>query len=159
MADFGVTEKLIQLFIDNGIKDDLNSMRSIFITFIVFCSLNIIFLGINWWVQFKLKNKEFDVINHNLREVERMKVLRELYLKLETLTYYMGNTAEVPEYVNKTKEINSYVTQNKLFISVKYQAITTEFIDYILAILSDFRKNDLKKKSEILDKFIKEFNR
>ncbi|MDM1368858.1 hypothetical protein [Myroides marinus] len=158
MADFGAIEKMAQLVIDNNLKDDLNSVRSIFITFIVFCIINIATIGINWFIQFKLKDKEFDIINHNLREKERMAIIKELYSFLEDLTYYLDEN-DKPQYLEKTNQINKYITKNKLFIDENYIAITKEFTDYFLNVLNDFRLKNYTTELSILDKFIKEFNK
>lgn len=158
MADFGAIEKIIQITLDNSLKGDIESIRNILLTFIIFCVLNIGALIANWVLQLKLKNKDFKLINHNLRENERMKIIQELYILLEDLTYYL-NPSEKNDYLQKTQNINKYITKNKLYIDKDFQKISKKFTDYFLNVLKDLRHKSYEKEISILDEFIEKFNK
>ncbi len=158
MNDFGITEKFLET-INNfqNLNENFDSIKNFVIAFIIFASLNIISIVVNLVLQFKLKNKDKDIIKFNLRESERIKVLFRLYELLEQLTYY--NEEYQKEYIDKANQINQYITKNKLYIDKSYINITQEMNDYFLTVIGDYRKKDYKNEMRLLDEFSKEFNK
>ena len=63
-------------------------------------------------MQFKLKNKDKEIIKFNLRESERIKILFRLYELLEQLTYYCEEDRET--YIEKANQINQFDDREKM---------------------------------------------
>ena len=158
MNNLSLIGKLIELF--NGLSEDLDKTLTITIAVGVFILLNFIASIANIIIQFRLKDKEKEIYRAQLREKNRLRLQEKLYKKLEELTYFTPSTGkeEKNQYLSKLEEINSYVTQNKLYLSNKFIKIATEFTDYFNRVLADPRKKSFEKEIEILDKFIIEFN-
>lgn len=89
-----------------------------------------------------------------LREQRRIKVVEELYSKLDSLSL-LDDQSEV---LNETTAARRYLKKNRLFISKKLDKISQEIIDYHLEVLSDESIKDVKIVSDLFNKFIDEFN-
>ena len=111
MNDFGLTEKIIENISDfQHLNENFESVKSFVITFIIFATLNIISIIVNLVMQFKLKNKDKEIIKFNLRESERIKILFRLYELLEQLTYYCEEDRET--YIEKAQSGNLNIGYN-----------------------------------------------
>ena len=158
MNDFGLTEKIIENISDfQHLNENFESVKSFVITFIIFATLNIISIIVNLVMQFKLKNKDKEIIKFNLRESERIKILFRLYELLEQLTYYCEEDRET--YIEKANQINQFITKNKLYIDKSYINIAQEMNDYFLTVIGDYRKKDYKNEMRLLDEYTKQFNK
>lgn len=153
MDDFGILEKLIE-----NLGDDVSSHFKMMLTISIFVGLNIVLALINIFVQFKLKNKEKEINQHNLREVKRIENQENLYTLLEKLTYYDGDVGKLEEYHSKLVHINKFLTGKKLYLNRDLIIISQEFTDYFLSILTDYRKKDYEKETKFLEKYCSKFN-
>lgn len=158
MNDYGLTEKAIDILGDfQDLSKNIESVKKFIVAFVVFATLNIISIVGNLFMQFKLKNKDKDIIKFNLRENERIKILFHLYELLEQLTYYNGD--ERDEFLEKTKKINRFITKNKLYLDKSFIKIAQEMNDYFLTVISDYRNKDYKNETKLLDEYTKLFNK
>lgn len=159
MNDFGLTEKMIESLknLQALNSENAESVKNFIIAFIVFAIANIATIIVNLFMQFKLKNKDIDIIKFNLREGERIKILFKLYEHLEQLTYYDNTDQAI--FLEKTKEINRFITKNKLYIAKNYISVAQEFNDYFLTVLSDYRNKNFTNENRLLDEFTSIFNK
>lgn len=153
MNNLGVIEKLI-----NNLSDDISTNNSLIISLSIFVGLNLLLVIINIIVQFKLKNKEKEINNHNLREEKRIQHQENLYQMLEELTYYNGASDDKSVYHEKLSDINKCLTQKKLYLEKSIVTIAQNFNDYFLTVLTDYRKKDYKYEITLLEEFSKQFN-
>jgi len=153
MNDFSALNEIIEK-LSNGISDNYKLM----ITLSFFVVLNLILAITNIIVQFKLKNKDKDINDHNLRETKRIDQQRLLYNMLESLSYYDGSRNDLQSYHDKVSEINKFLTRERLFLSKELIKLSQNYTDYFLGVLSDYRTKSYEKEMEILDTFCNIFN-
>lgn len=153
MINIGILQKLIQ-----QLENDLSTNNKLIIALSIFVLLNFILSGINIYFQFRLKNKEKEINNHNLRESKRIENQEILYVLLEKLTYYNGSKKEQKDFQKQITEINQFLTRKRIYLNKKIISIAQEFTDYNTEILVDYRKKNYEKEMIILEKYNKEFN-
>ena len=153
MNNIKILEKLIE-----QLQDDLSDNNKLMISLMIFVLLNLILAGINIFFQFKLKNKDKEINNHNLREVKRIENQEQLYILLESLTYYNGTTKAKVSFQKKITLINKFITQKSIYLNKDIIKISQEFCDYNTQLLVDYRKKNYEKELVILEKFNNRFN-
>lgn len=141
-------------------KDALNGNSEIsgmIITLIVLVCINILIELIRFGISLYFSKKDKDNKRQLLIEEKRIKVLETLFKKLDTITIYDKNDEE--KMLLDLKEINLYITQNKLYIPKKLQKISTEILDYFKNVLTDFRQKSIEKETELFNNYCNEFNK
>ncbi|MGV0828343.1 hypothetical protein ACTS9C_05525 [Empedobacter brevis] len=151
MNDFGMIKDVLESTLKSN--KELIGLGSALIGFLV---INIITALINIFLQFKLKNKDKDIIKYEILENQRISILSQLYLKLEDLTYYDGTDSS--NYLNKSNEINKFLSKNKIYLNKKIITSVNNYNDYFLSVLSDYRLKNYNKENELLNDYIKLFN-
>jgi len=149
----GVLQKLIE-----QLDSDLSHNNKLIIALIIFVLLNFILTAINIYFQFKLKNKDKEINNHNLRESKRIEHQEQLYILLESLTYFDGTSAEKEKFQKTIVEINQFLTQKRIYLNKNIIKISQEFTDYNTQVLVDYRKKNYENELLILEKYNVEFN-
>lgn len=153
MNNIGITQKLIE-----QLESDLSTNNKLIIALIFFVLLNFILTGINIYFQFRLKNKDKEINNHNLRESKRIEHQEKLYGLLERLTYYDGSSSEKNKFQKQITVINQFLTQKRIYLNKEIIKITQEFTDYNTQILVDYRKKNYEKEMNLLEKYNNKFN-
>jgi hypothetical protein len=153
MISIGGLQKLIE-----SLNNDISDYHNLLIALSIFVGLNLILAGINIIVQFKLKNKEKEINGHNLREKNRIEHQEELYSKLENLTYYDGNPLMLQDYSSQVSGINAFLTKKRLYLNKDLIALSQEFTDYFLQVLSDYRRKSYEKEMKLLEEYCTKFN-
>lgn len=151
MNDFGALQELVV-----NVNEKINSNTKLLFTLGIFVVINIIATLLDIFFQFRLKEKEKDINNHNIRETKRVDTQEELYNMLEELTYYANSNSQ--SYQIKSKEINKYLTKKRIYLNKEIIKITQEFNDYFLNVLSDYRNKDFQKETDFLERYSKIFN-
>src|SRR5690606_32799856 len=149
----GVLQKLIE-----QLEADLSHNNKLIIALIIFVLLNFVLTGINIYFQFKLKNKDKEINNHNLRETKRIEHQEQLYILLESLTYFDGTLSEKDKFQKTIVKINQFLTQKRIYLNKNIIKISQEFTDYNTQVLVDYRKKNYEKELLILEKYNTEFN-
>ena len=82
--------------------------------------------------------------------------METLFKKLDAISLYDKSQEE--EMLTDLKEINIFITQNKLYIPKKLQSTANNILDYFKNILTDFRQKSIEReyvqfetKIELLD--------
>lgn len=153
MVDFSALNEIIE-----KLNNEISGNNKLLITLFIFVGINIIGAVVNIIVQFKLKNKEKNINNHNLREAKRIEKQAMLYNMLEDLSYFDGSNKDFKLYHKKVSEINKFLTKERLFLSKELIRLSQEFSDYFLGVLSDYRTKSYEKEMKILDNFCIIFN-
>lgn len=153
MNNLGVLQKLIE-----QLDSDLSHNNKLIIALIIFVLLNFVLTAINIYFQFKLKNKDKEINNHNLRESKRIEHQEQLYILLESLTYFDGTSAEKEKFQKTIVEINQFLTQKRIYLNKNIIKISQEFTDYNTQVLVDYRKKNYENELLILEKYNVEFN-
>lgn len=139
------------------IIDALKNSNSLIMTLVVLISINIGVEVIRFFGMLFLSKQDKSNKRQLLIEEKRIKVLEQLFQSLDTLTLY--NRDEEVLMLEKIKEINLYMTRNKLYIPKSFQKCTSEILDYFKNILTDFRLRSIEKEVQLFDKFCNEFER
>ena len=92
-----------------------------------------------------------------LIEEKRIKILEELFRKLDSLT--LLDKSDNERLLQSLKEINLYVSQNKIYIPKRFQFITNSILDYFKGVLTDFRQKSIEKETNLFQKFCDEFDK
>jgi hypothetical protein len=141
-------------------KDAINSnaeINGLLITLIILVCINILIEFIRFGVSLYLSRKDKDNKRQLLIEEKRIKVLETLFKKLDAISIY--DKSEEEKMLTDLKEINIFITQNKLYIPKKLQSNSNEILDYFKNVLTDFRQKSIEKETELFNKFCNEFNK
>jgi len=126
------------------------------IAFIVF--INFLMEIVKIFASLRLKNKEKTIFTFTAKEKRRIEVTEDLYKKMEKLTNYIDKSDEAI-FIEEIRELDKFVSINKLYIDKKVSKLVQEFSDYEKKIFADFRKKDFKVESDYLEEIIKLFNK
>ena len=107
-------------------------------TLIILVSVDILIELIRFGVSLYLSKKDKNNKRQLLIEEKRIKVLETLFKKLDAISLYDKSQEE--EMLTDLKEINIFITQNKLYIPKKLQSTANNILDYFKNILTDFRQ-------------------
>jgi hypothetical protein len=141
-------------------KDAVNSsgeINGLLITLIILVCINILIELIRFGVSLYLSRKDKDNKRQLLIEEKRIKVIETLFKKLDAISLY--DKSEEEKMLTDLKEINIFITQNKLYIPKKLQSNSNEILDYFKNVLTDFRQKSIEKETELFNKFCNEFNK
>ncbi len=148
MNDYSLTNDAIK---SNG------EINGLIITLIILVGINIIIELIRFGFSLYLSSKEKDNKRQLLIEEKRIKVLETLFKKLDAISLYDKSEEEI--MLSDLKEINIFITQNKLYIPKKLQSTANEILDYFKNVLTDFRQKSIERETELFNKFCNEFNK
>jgi len=132
-------------------------INGLIITLIILVCINIIIELIRFGVSLYLSRKDKDNKRQLLIEEKRIKVLETLFKKLDAISLY--DKSEEEKMLTDLKEINIFITQNKLYIPKKLQSTSNEILDYFKNVLTDFRQKSIERETELFNKFCNEFNK
>lgn len=152
MNNVSVIKDLFEIY-----SNDIQNNTKLLIALSVFILLNLIVTLTNIYAQVKLKNKEKRIHSFNLKEKRRIEVAEELFRQLDLLTFYDGKS-DNEEFLLGIKDIEKYVSANRLYISKNVLTIIQDFADYFKSILVDFRRKDYAKEMAFTSSFCKIFN-
>lgn len=107
-------------------------------TLIILVCVDILIELIRFGVSLYLSKKDKNNKRQLLIEEKRIKVLETLFKKLDAISLYEKSQEE--EMLTDLKEINIFITQNKLYIPKKLQSTANNILDYFKNILTDFRQ-------------------
>jgi hypothetical protein len=124
---------------------------------ILLVSVNIIVEVIRFISKIVLSNKDRANGRQLLIDENRIKKIERLFQSLDRLSLFDRN--ESVEMLDEIKRINQFVTKNKLYLSKKFQSKTNKILDYYKDVLTDYRNKDIKKETELINKFCDEFKK
>lgn len=151
MNDYSMTKDML-----NEIVGIANNDTLIF-TLLVVVSINIgieIFKFFSKWALLSKSRKDKRMI---LIEEKRIKILEQLFQSLDSLTL-LDNSQE-QELLTRIKDINKFVTQNKIYIPKEFQKYSNEILDYFKNVLTDYRLKNIEKETKLFNKFCNAFNK
>lgn len=148
MNDYSLTKDAVN---NNGGIDGL------ILTLIILVCINILIELIRFAVSLYLSKKDKEDKRQLLIEEKRIKVLETLFKKLDAISLY--DKSEEEKMLTDLKEINIFITQNKLYVPKKLQSTANEILDYFKNVLTDFRQKSIEKETELFNKFYNEFNK
>lgn len=154
MNDFGMLKDVL-----DSISKSNNELIVLGSTLIGFLLVNILVASLDIYFQFRLKEKEKDILRFDLIEQNRIKHKEELYNLVQDLTYY-NNSADITIYVQKSSSLRKYLQRYKLYYDKNLIDLVENFNDdYFISVLSNLSNKDFNKEREYLNKFIDEFNK
>ncbi len=141
-------------------KDILNSGNSgdhsLAISLIILISINIGVEILRFWGMFILANKEKKQKRQLLIEEKRINVIELLYKNLDSLRLF--DRSEESELLSNIKNINLFITQNKIYIPKNLLDKIYEILDYFKSVLTDYRLKDITMEVKLFDDFCDEYN-
>ena len=149
MNDFTAIKEIIELINKNN--------HYLLITLIILISINIVVEIVRFIGTLIITNKEKSNKKALLIEEKRIKILEQLFQTLDSLTLF--DKSESILMLEKIKEINLFVTKNKLYIPKTFQNHTSDILDYFKNILTDFRFKSIEKEINLFEKFCNDFNK
>lgn len=149
MNDYSMTKDMV----DNS----LNSGNSLALVLVILISLNIGVEIFRFIVRIVLLRKEKNNKRQLLIEEKRILVLEVLYQSLDKLTIIDRDETQL--MLDSIKEINHYITHNKIYIAKTYLKCTNEILDYFKNLLVDYRQKSIEKESALFERFCHEFNK
>lgn len=145
----------------SSLKDIIDSINknnhSLILTLIILISINIGIEVIRFIGMLILANKDKSNKKQLLIDEKRIKILEELFQSMDSLTLF--DKTESTQMLEKIKEINLFVTKNKLYIPKSFQNHTSDILDYFKNILTDYRLKSIEKETVLFEKFCNEFSK
>ncbi|WP_321343440.1 hypothetical protein [uncultured Draconibacterium sp.] len=135
----------------------LASNQTLLLTLLIMVSINIgveIFRFVSKWALSNKSKKDKRLI---LIEEKRIKILEQLFQSLDSLTLY--DNSQDQELLAKLKDINKFMTRNKIYIPKEFQKHTNNILDYFKNILTDYRNRDYEKETKLFNKYCNAFNK
>lgn len=148
MNDYSLTKDAV---------DNNGEINGLIVTLIILVSINILIELIRFGVSLYLSKKDKENKRQLLIEEKRIKVLETLFKKLDAISLY--DKSEEEKMLTDLKEINIFITQNKLYVPKKLQSTANEILDYFKNVLTDFRQKSIERETELFNKFCNEFNK
>lgn len=151
MSDYSLTKEMINEIVGISNNDTL------LLTLLIMVSINIgveVFKFISRWV---LSNKSKKNKRLVLIEKKRIKILEQLFQSLDHLTLFDGS--QEYELLFEIKDINKFMTRNKIYIPKVFQKYSNEILDYFKNILTDYRLKDIEKETKLFNKYCNAFNK
>lgn len=142
--------------IKDAIKDSSGD-DTILLILLILISVNIVVEIIRLICGIIINNKETKSKRKLLIEEKRIKILEQLFKSLDSLSLY--DRDENQELLIKIKEINTYIRNNKLYISKKYQRLSNDILDYFKNVMIDYRCKSIEKETKLFEKFCNAFNK
>jgi hypothetical protein len=139
------------------VEKSLETNKSIGLILIVLISINIVIESIRFIYKLILANNNKKIKRQLLIEEKRLKIIEQLFQSLDNLTLLDARDNEL--LLHQLKEINLYISQNRIYIPRSYQNCTNEILDYFKNVLTDFRQKSIEKETQLFNKFCNEFNR
>lgn len=152
MKELDLFEKIISQYGNEVLQ---NTRLIIALSFLILT--NIILGIINLIAQVKLKNKEKQIYSYSIRENKRLNVLEQIYYSLEELSYFNENESQT--LLSKLKEIEAFVSKNKIYLSRDFINCISGICDYYKGILVDYRKKKYETEIELMNVYVKLFNK
>lgn len=151
MNDYSLTKEMLEEILG------LSNNSTLLITLIIMISINIgveVFKFISKWMLANKAKKDKRII---LIEEKRIKILEQLFQSLDSLTLF--DQTQDNELLVKIKEINKFMTRNKIYIPKEFQKYSNNILDYFKNILTDYRLKDIEKETKLFNKFCHGFNK
>lgn len=151
MNDYSLTEDMLKEIVGISNNDTL------LLTLLIMVSINIgveVFKFISRWVLTNKSKKDKRLI---LIEEKRIKILEQLFQSLDHLTLF--DSSQEQELLIEIKDINKFITRNKIYIPKEFQKFSNEILDYFKNILTDYRLKNIEKETKLFNKFCNAFNK
>lgn len=139
------------------IQNAKNDYKYLLTTLICLIIINLIFEFFKFINSIKLLNKEKSNNKQLLLDDKRIDIQVKLFKSLSRLKLFEKD--QDTDLLNAIKNINSFITNNKLFISKELQSISNEILDYFKSVIFDFNTKDIKTETQLFDKYYNEFNK
>ena len=153
MNNFGILKDLME-----GYSKDLALNNKLLVALLIFISLNLITTIINIISQHSLKKKDKKIISFKIKEEKRIFIFEKIYQLLDEMTFYSGRD-DSEEFLSSIQETEKYISSNKIYIGKKEQKLIYNITDYFKTVVTDFRKKDYSKETELFDKLSSNFNK
>ncbi|MDH0660727.1 hypothetical protein [Empedobacter sp. GD03865] len=154
MNDFGMLKDVL-----DSISKSNDNLIVLGGTLLGFILVNIITAGVNIFYQFRLKEKEKDVLKFEILEQNRIRHKEELYNLVQDLMYY-NNYSDLQLYLTKSSDLRMYLQRYKLYFNKELVELVEDFNDnYFITVLGQISNKNYIKENEYLNKLIDEFNR
>jgi hypothetical protein len=149
MNDFSLTQELLK-------QNSQNS--TLYLSIIIFVSINIVTSIANIIIQIALKNKDKTNYRYQIREDRRVKIFEIIGFKLDELSYFDGKSNNTT-FQNKVSELCAFIQKNKIHINKATKRIVMDFVDYFEEVINNPLKKDYKIEFELFNAFSSEFNK
>jgi hypothetical protein len=156
---------ILQIPIEDVIKEllttaqqDRSQLRTVLIWAVVIIVINIISVVWNSVLQVRLKNKEKEIANYNLKQEKRILVYESIFKKFNDLTLFLPHN-DVNTLIQDIQSIQGFINYNKIYIDKNSISIYNEFLDYFRKLITFPYQKDVRFESEQLDKIVNDFSR
>ena len=143
--------------IKDVIEANNHSSKILAITLIALVSINILVEVLRFIFSIVMSNREKKNKRHLLIAEKKIKVLEQLFQMMDSLT--LLDKSEETSLLQQIREIDHYMTKNKIYIEKTFQKSALEILDYFRGILTDYRQKSIEKETKLFENFADEFNR
>lgn len=151
--------------IEDIIKELLSSasqergqLKTVLLWTIFVIGINTIATIWNTITQFRLKEKDKDIANYNLKQAKRIKIHEEIFTKFNELSNFMPNS-DINDLIFKIQNTQRFIEVNKLYINKTSISLYNEFLDYFKQLIITPNKKDVKQESLLTSKLVDNFEK
>lgn len=131
--------------------------ENLIIALIVLISVNIIIELIKIGGQYFLLRSDGKQKKQLLIDEKRIKILETLFKNLDRLSLY--DQTQSRQMLKDIKDINLYISSNKLYIPKKFRSHANNILDYFKNVLSDYRQKNIQVETKLFEKFCNELEK
>jgi hypothetical protein len=109
--------------------------------------LSIIKFAFDWTI----KNRDKHINSHNIKEAKRINHLEVIYRELNKMVDDVD--------LQKVRKMQSYVSENRIYVSKEFRKIINASLDYHIGVLGNPRTTDIQKPLQLLESYCKLFEK
>ena len=142
--------------IDKYLFNQEQDYKKTYIFFIILAVIFIISTISNFFIQFFINKQILKNETKKMKFEKKIITIDELYKKLNEIK--MNSIVSISEDSLKLiKEINCWISENKLNLTNGIFNISKTILDYFIEIYTNPERKDIKKEKKLFEKFIQEY--
>ncbi|MDO7853590.1 hypothetical protein [Hymenobacter convexus] len=159
-----VATMLLQLPVEDIIKEllttasqDRSQLHTILIWAVVILVINVLSVLWNTVLQIRLKDREKDIANYNMKQTKKLAVYESIFDKFNNMTLFMsyGDTAALTQSV---QVLQTYINANKIYVDSSSVPIFNKHLDYFRRMIIAPYQKDVRYEAAMLDELVVNFN-
>lgn len=131
--------------------ENTTGSHAIAIVLIILLIINIVCSLIKFIMDLCLKKEDVKIFRKNEITKISIKIESDLYSKLLKLSMYVKD--ENHKMLDDINMIQTYVGDNKIYISKEIEHVVIDLIDYFTRVCGNFNNKDLKQEEKLFNKY------
>lgn len=149
-------EESITKIIDKYLANQEQDYKRVLILFIILAALFFASMISNAIVQIIINKQILKNETKKIKLERKILLIEELYKKLNEIKM-LSIVSISDENLKQIKEINSWISQNRINLTTGIYTVTMSILDYFIEIYTAPHNKDIRKEKKLFDRFIQEY--